>query len=88
MLTAIEVENFKGIGRPIRIELRPITLLFGPNSAGKSTILHALHYAHEVLSRRNFDPDETHHGGHFLDLGGVPELRSRPPHGPGCPPAI
>lgn len=70
MLTALEVENFKGIGRTVRVELRPITLLFGPNSAGKSTILHALHYAHEILSRRNFDPDETHHGGDAVDLGG------------------
>lgn len=70
MLIGLEVENFKGIGRPVRIELRPITLLFGPNSAGKSTILHALHYAHEILSRRNFDADETHHGGDGVDLGG------------------
>lgn len=70
MLTALEVENFKGIGRAVRIELRPITLLFGPNSAGKSTILHALHYAHEILSRRNLDPDQTHHGGNTIDLGG------------------
>ena len=42
LITAIEIENFKGIGRPIRIDLRPIILLFGNNSAGKSTILHAL----------------------------------------------
>lgn len=70
MLTALEVENFKGVGRTVRVEFRPITLLFGPNSAGKSTILHALHYAHEILSRRNFDPDETHHGGDAIDLGG------------------
>lgn len=70
MLTALEVENFKGIGRAVRIDLRPITLLFGPNSAGKSAILHALHYAHEILSRRNFDPDETHHSGDAVNLGG------------------
>lgn len=70
MITALEVDNFKGIGRPIRIELRPITLFFGRNSAGKSTILHALHYAHEILSRRNLDPDATHHGGDVVDLGG------------------
>jgi len=38
-LTRIEIENFKGIGTRQRIDLRPITLLFGPNSAGKSTIL-------------------------------------------------
>ena len=38
LITAVEIENFKGIGRPVRIELRPITLLFGRNSAGKSTV--------------------------------------------------
>ena len=27
LITAVEIENFKGIGRPVRIELRPITLL-------------------------------------------------------------
>ena len=42
LIRAVEIENFKGIGRPVRIELRPITLLFGRNSAGKSTVLHAL----------------------------------------------
>ena len=41
-LTRIEIENFKGIGTRQSIDLRPITLLFGPNSAGKSTILQAL----------------------------------------------
>jgi hypothetical protein len=68
-LTAIELENFKGIGPRQRIELKPITLLFGPNSAGKSTILQALHYVREILERKNVDPDMTIAGGH-LDLGG------------------
>ena len=36
LITAVEIENFKGIGRRVRIDLRPITLLFGRNSAGKS----------------------------------------------------
>ena len=68
-LTAIELENFKGIGLRQRIELKPITLLFGPNSAGKSTILQALHYLREILERKNVDPDMTIAGG-LLDLGG------------------
>ena len=38
-LVRIEIENFKGIGTRQQIDLKPITLLFGPNSAGKSTIL-------------------------------------------------
>lgn len=74
MLTALEVENFKGIGRPVRIELRPITLLFGPNSSGKSSLLHALHYAREILERRNVDPDRTLAGGSLLDLGGFESI--------------
>ncbi len=70
LITAVEIENFKGIGRPVRIELRPITLLFGRNSAGKSTVLHALGYAHEILSHRNVDAHKTDLGGDQIDLGG------------------
>ena len=70
LITAVEIENFKGIGRPVRIELRPITLLFGRNSAGKSTVLHALCYAHEILSHRNVDAHKTDLGGDQIDLGG------------------
>jgi AAA domain, putative AbiEii toxin, Type IV TA system/AAA ATPase domain len=70
MITAIEIENFKGIRDRVRIELKPITLLFGANSSGKSTIIHALHYAREVFVRGNLDADRTETGGDFVDLGG------------------
>ena len=70
LITAMEIENFKGIGRPVRIDLRPITLLFGRNSAGKSTILHALCYAHELLSPGRVDAGRTELGGAHIDLGG------------------
>jgi len=73
-LIAIELENFKGVGERIRVELAPITLLFGANSAGKSTILQALQYMREVLERRNANPDRTIHGGEFVDLGGFRNL--------------
>ena len=73
-LTAIELENFKGVGTRVRVELKPITLLFGANSAGKSTILQALQYAREVLERRNANPDRTLYGGDFVDLGGFRNL--------------
>lgn len=72
-LTRIEIENFKGIGSRQMIDLRPITLLFGPNSAGKSTILQALHYLREILERGNVDPDRTIAGG-LIDLGGFATL--------------
>ncbi len=70
MITAITIENFKGISEPVRLELRPITLLFGQNSAGKSSLLHALIYAREVFDRQNLDADRTLSAGDSLDLGG------------------
>lgn len=73
-ITAITIENFKGIKAPVRIELKPITLLFGPNSAGKSTIIQALHYAREIFERQNLNPDRTIIGGEAIDLGGFESL--------------
>lgn len=70
MITSISIENFKGIGQRLDLNLRPLTLLFGANSAGKSTILHALHYAREVFERHNLNADQTIAGGPFVDLGG------------------
>ena len=77
MITGITIENFKGIGQRQEIIIRPLTLLFGPNSAGKSTILHSLHYAREILSRHNLDADTTESGGTFVDLGGYLNLLHR-----------
>lgn len=74
LITAVEIQNFKGIGRPMRVDLRPITLLFGNNSAGKSTVLHALCYAHESLSHRRVDAHKPELGGDRIDLGGFPNF--------------
>jgi hypothetical protein len=73
-IKAVTLENFKGIGQVVRIELKPITLLFGANSAGKSTILQAMLYAQEILERTNTDPDKTLQGGDAVDLGGFRNL--------------
>jgi hypothetical protein len=79
MITGISITNFKGIRGivngdgeldPVDIELRPLTLLFGANSAGKSSILHALQYAAEVIERRNLDAGLIGDGAAGVDLGG------------------
>ena len=69
-ITAISVTNFKAVRSECRVEFRPITLLFGPNSAGKSTILQGLQFMRELLERRNVDADRTIGGGDSVDLGG------------------
>jgi hypothetical protein len=74
MITAITLQNFKGIGEAVRIPLRPITLMFGANSSGKSTIIQAIHYAREILERNNVNPDKTLTGGASIDLGGFRSL--------------
>ena len=74
LITAITIENFKGIQKPVRVELKPVTLFFGPNSAGKSTIIQAMHYAHEIFERQNFNPDQTLLGGEAIDLGGFESM--------------
>src|SRR3989339_609931 len=76
-ITAITIANFKGIKEPVRVELKPITLLFGPNSSGKSTIVQALHYAREIFERQNLNPDQTMLGGVAIDLGGFESLVHR-----------
>lgn len=73
-IKSLSLKNFKGFSEEVRIELRPITLLFGANSAGKSTILQALQYVHEVLNGGSSDVDATRHGGDVLGLGGFQNL--------------
>src|SRR4051795_11253525 len=77
MLTSLEIENFKGIGARQRIYFAPLTLLFGANSAGKSTILQALLYLHEIIERGSADVDRTVLGGNALELGGFARLVHR-----------
>lgn len=52
MLHALELENFKAFGKRARIPFAPITLIFGENSAGKSTILQALYLLKQTQENR------------------------------------
>ncbi len=50
ILKSMTLQNFKAIGDdPVTIEFKPITLLFGPNSAGKSTVIQGISYALYLL---------------------------------------
>ncbi|MDP3537960.1 MAG: DUF3696 domain-containing protein [Azonexus sp.] len=70
LIKSISLTNFKGFSEEVRIDLRPITLLFGANSAGKSTILQSLQLVREVLEHGSPDVDSTLQGGKAVDLGG------------------
>ncbi len=75
-LQALRVGNFKAFADTQRIPLKPITLIFGPNSAGKSSFIHSLALAHEAQfgrekrSQARLDVHHTDVGGSAIDLGG------------------
>ncbi|KAA8666694.1 AAA family ATPase [Vibrio gigantis] len=69
-ITSLTVGGFKGIKNKATIPLAPITLFFGANSTGKSTVLHALLYLYEVAAKRNFDAQYSSIAGESLYFGG------------------
>ena len=73
-ITKITIANFKGVENRVEIPLRPITLLFGGNSAGKSTMIHAMMYLAELLERKNANADSLASAGKSIDLGGFRQL--------------
>ncbi|MDD5198393.1 MAG: AAA family ATPase [Terrimicrobiaceae bacterium] len=77
MISSFTISNFKAFGPAQTIPLKPITLIFGPNSAGKSSILHSLLFAHESLRTGNLDVRQTELGGQSVDLGGFQQLTHR-----------
>ena len=66
----IRLGNFKAFSNAQDVPIRPITLLFGPNSAGKSSIIHSLTLIHEAMRTGSLDASYTKLGGTNIDLGG------------------
>lgn len=55
-ITKISLTNFRAFKQTQTIEFAPVTLLFGPNSVGKSTVLKALFYVQQILSKGHCNP--------------------------------
>jgi len=72
MLTALRLGNFKAFAETQRIPIRPLTLIFGANSSGKSSLIHGLLLAKEAVEGREptLDVYRTEAGGDSVDLGG------------------
>lgn len=85
--TQLRIGNFKAFGETQTIPIKPITLIFGANSSGKSSILHSLAYVHELSvvqgegTGRRSDVHRTQLGGKSIDLGGFAQLVHRTSHG-------
>ncbi len=74
LIKNIKIAGFKGIDSEVSIPLAPITLLFGGNSSGKSTILQAFLYLYESIIHNNCDPVRSSKQGDGCLLNGFQNL--------------
>jgi len=77
MITSLHLGNFKAFAEAQNIPVKPITLIFGANSAGKSSIIHSLALAHEAMRTGELDLFRTELGGSSIDLGGFKQYIHR-----------
>lgn len=70
MLTALRIGNFKAFAEAQRIPVRPLTLIYGANSSGKSSVLHSMILARHAQETGDLDVHRTNVGGESVDLGG------------------
>lgn len=68
MLKELHIKNFKGFKNSEKLKLKPLTLIYGPNSSGKSSIIHAL-----MLLKQSLTTPTKSSGlvssGDYIDLG-------------------
>ncbi len=62
--------NFKAFADTQNVPIRPLTLVFGANSSGKSSVLHGLLLARHAIDTGELDVSRTEIGGDSVDLGG------------------
>lgn len=74
MFTEIGIENFKAFGKMQRIPLKPITLLYGPNSSGKSSLMQSLLLFKQTLEESGNEEVVLLPKGNLVDLGSVSEF--------------
>ena len=73
-LTGIYLRNFQSIKGPVFLQLDKLCFLYGPNSAGKSTILDALDLIQKIVnesfdSESNLDDLFKVNKGNFGEIG-------------------
>ncbi|MCE9564362.1 MAG: AAA family ATPase [Planctomycetes bacterium] len=75
MIQQVTLENFKAFGARQCIPLAPLTLLYGRNSAGKSSILQSLCLLKQTNEQRDMgSPVFVTHNGRYVDLGGFHDV--------------
>lgn len=74
-MKSFTVSNFRSFREPATIELRPITVLLGRNSAGKSTLTRLIPLLKESVQRTTASP--VLWANESVDFGSVSEVKNR-----------
>ena len=73
-LTELELANFKVFGESTKIPIRPITLVFGPNSSGKSSLIQSLLLMKQSATAEFTKGNSLLFRGSLADLGSYLEV--------------
>ena len=74
-INSFHLTNFKSIGADTQeIKLKPITLLFGANSSGKSSVIQSLLWQSHFLKTGEVDVRSPNKGLGKVDLGGFSQF--------------
>ncbi|MGO4300864.1 N-6 DNA methylase [Leifsonia sp. RAF41] len=69
LLTELRLASFKSVGPPVSIPLKPLTLIYGKNSAGKSSLIQSI-----LLLKQSIAAGRLSASGPLIDLGSVAGL--------------
>lgn len=76
-VTGLRIEGFKAFGSGQQLPLAPITLVFGPNSSGKSSVLQSLLWANHAATTGELDIVRPRLAGESVNLGSFDLMRFR-----------
>jgi hypothetical protein len=74
---SLTISGLKGIRGPERIPLRPLTLIFGPNSSGESTIIQSLLLLKQTHESEDIGSASLLPAGRYVNLGSFREMIHR-----------
>ena len=77
MLKEFQITNFKAFAEHANIPIKPITLIFGANSSGKSSILQSLLMLKQTLDEAERSEQSLVSEGELVKLGGYPDFIHR-----------